>query len=311
MKTDLLAAALNEVDEAQEVAESVTGAWTTLVEALPRIGIALGVLVALEVIGRVVRRVVRWRLSKNRTPSFARVFSQLSSAAITLAGALAAVTIVFPSVQPVDVLAGAGLLTVAVGFAFQDILSNLLSGILLLFRQPFVGGDQIEVIDHIGTVQEINIRETVLKTFDGRKVLIPNKEVYTNAIKVQTGFALVRTSIVVGIAYEADMSEARRVALDAVCGVAGVADDPPPEALFLELAESTVKLEVWFWSAPNQIELRRIQDQVIELVKVAMDGAGIELLPAAIVALQATSSFQAALAGRPVTPGGARAEGSQ
>jgi small-conductance mechanosensitive channel len=307
MKTDLLAVALNEVDEAKEVAESVTSAWATFVEALPRIGIALGVLVALVLIGRVVRRVVRWRLSKYRTPSFARVFSQLSSVAITLAGSLAAITIVFPSVQPVDVLAGAGLLTVAVGFAFQDILSNLLSGILLLFRQPFIGGDQIEVIDHTGTVQEINIRETVLKTFDGRKVLIPNKEVYTNAIKVQTGFALVRTSIMVGIAYEADMSEARRVALDAVCGVAGVADDPPPEALFSELAESTVKLEVWFWSAPNQIELRRIQDQVIESVKVAMDDAGIEL-PAAIIALQATSSLEAALADGRSHPEAPRAE---
>lgn len=310
MKTDLLAAALNEVDEAEEVAESVTSAWATFVEALPRIGIALSVLVALVLIGRVVRQVVRWRLSKHRTPSFARVFSQLSSVAITLAGALAAITIVFPSVQPVDVLAGAGLLTVAVGFAFQDILSNLLSGILLLFRQPFIGGDQIEVIDHIGTVQEINIRETVLKTFDGRKVLIPNKEVYTNAIKVQTGFALVRTSIMVGIAYEADMSEARRVALDAVRRVAGVADDPPPEALFLELAESTVKLEVWFWSTPKQIELRRIQDQVIESVKAAMDEAGIEL-PVAIIALQATSSFQADHADGRSHPEAPRAEGSQ
>jgi small-conductance mechanosensitive channel len=196
------------------------------------------------------------------------------------------------------------LLTVAVGFAFQDILSNLLAGILLLFRQPFVGGDQIEVIDHVGTVQEINIRETVLKTYDGRKVLIPNKEVYTNAIKVQTGFPCVRTSVLVGIAYEADMAEARQVALDAVRHVTGVADDPPPEALFSELAESTVKLEVWFWSDPRQLELRRIEDRVIESVKSAMDDAGIEL-PAGVIALQATSSFQAALAGRPVTPGGA------
>lgn len=304
----VLTTVLAQVDEAEEVAEKATSAWETFVEALPRISIAIGVLVVLVLLGRVLRRLVRWRLAKHRTRSFANVFGKLAGTTSTVLGILFAITIVFPSVQPVDVLAGAGLLTVAVGFAFQDILSNLLAGMLLLFRQPFVGGDQIEVTEHVGTVQEINIRETVIKTFDGRRVLIPNRDVYTNAITVQTGFPRIRTDVVVGIAYGADMSHAREVALDAVRGVEGVANEPAPEALYVELAASRVNLDVRFWSNSHQLELLRTKDRVIEAVKTAMDDAGIEL-PADVVALQATSSLAAALQGQPITPGGAVAHG--
>lgn len=292
------------MNETEELTESATSAWTTFVESLPRVGIALLVLVGFVLAGRAIRPVVRWWLLRHRTKSFATVFARVTQGMMTVLGVLLAITVVFPSVQPVDVLAGAGLLTVAAGFAFQDVLSNLLAGILLLFRQPFVGGDQIEVDDVAGTVQEINIRETVIRTFDGRRVLLPNSKVYAAVIAVQTGYDAIRTSFVVGLAYEADLGEARRTALDAVSGVEGVLDDPAPDALLTTLGVSTVDLEVRFWTVPQQIELLRVRDRAIEAVKVAMDEAGIEM-PTEIVALQATASFEAALQGRGVTPGGA------
>lgn len=283
-------------EEIERVQESVSDLWATLIEALPRVGVALGVLVVLVIVGRALRPLVRRRLCSSRTESFARVFAKLTSTIFTIAGVLLAMTIVFPSVKPVDVLTGAGILTVAVGFAFQDILSNLLAGILLLFRQPFTAGDQVEVDGFKGTVEEINIRETVIKTFDGRRVLVPNATVYTNSIEVQTGFGLLRTMFVVGVAYDADLDHARKVALEALAGVDGVAADPPPEALYMELAASTVNLEVRFWSNPHQLEVRRTLDRAIEEVKMAMDRAGIEI-PVETVALQATPSLEAALAG--------------
>jgi small-conductance mechanosensitive channel len=144
------------------------------------------------VFGRLVRPMMRNRLVRRRTPSFAHVFAKLTSSAAAVIGALLAVTIVFPSVRPVDVLSGAGVLTIAVGFAFQDILQNLLAGVLLLFRQPFRGGDQVQVGEVVGTVEEINIRETVVTTFDGRRVLIPNATVYTDVSESKpptSGFA--------------------------------------------------------------------------------------------------------------------------
>ncbi len=295
----------SDVDELQE---SATGAWTTFLESLPRVGIAIGVLVGFVVTGRLLRPLVRRRLVRRRTPSFARVFAKLTSSAMTVAGVLLGLTIVFPSVRPVDVLTGAGVLTIAAGFAFQDILQNLLAGILLLFRQPFRGGDQIKVGDVTGTVEEINIRETVIITFDGRRILIPNAKVYTDVIHVQTAHETIRSNFVVGIAYEADMAAARSIATEAVGRVDGVRSDPPPEALYVELESSTVNLDIRFWSDAHQLELRRTLDRAIEAVKTAFDAHGIEM-PSQVIALQATSSLATALRGGEVTPGGSVANG--
>ena len=280
--------------DVEELQETATGAWQTLVDSLPRVGIALGVLVTFFIVGRLLRPLVRRRLVRYRTPSFARVFAKLTSSTMTVVGVLLALTIVFPSVRPVDVLTGAGVLTIAAGFAFQDILQNMLAGVLLLFRQPFQGGDQIMVGDLTGTVEEINIRETVISTFDGRRILIPNAKVYTDAIHVQTAHETIRANFIVGIAYGADMALARRVATETLREVPGVASDPPPEALYLELDTWTVDLDVRFWCDARQLEMRRTLSRAIEAVKTAFDDHGIEM-PSQVVALEATSSLTDAL----------------
>ncbi len=194
---------------------------------------------------------------------------------MTVLGALLAITIVFPSVRPVDVLTGAGVLTVAARFAFQDILQNLLAGILLLFRQPFRGGDQVKVGDVVGTVEEINIRETVVKTFDGRRVLIPNASVYTDVISVQTAYGRIRAEFVVGVAYETNMSHAREVASAALGRVAGVLPEPVPEVLYGGLGQSAMQLQVLFWCDASQLEMLRTVDRAIQAVKVAFGWEGI------------------------------------
>lgn len=297
-------------EEVEELQDSAAGAWNTFVEALPRVGIAIALFAAFILTGRLVRPLVRRRLERRRTPSFARVFAKLTSSGMSIAGLLLAVTIVFPSVRPVDVLTGAGVLTIAAGFAFQDILQNMLAGVLLLFRQPFRGGDQITVGEATGTVEEINIRETVITTYDGRRILVPNAQVYTNVIEVQTAHHAIRSSFRVGIAYEADMALARRIAVDAVAGVPGVLSEPSAEALFVELDSSTVDLDVRFWCSAHQLEMRRTLDRAIEAVKMAFDEHSIEM-PSQVVALQATSSLAAALRGGEVTPGGSVVDGAR
>ena len=302
------ASAVAQASEVEELQESATSAWDTFVAALPRVGIAVGVLAAFVITGRILRPLVRHRLVRHRTPSFARVFAKLTSAAMTVVGVLLAVTIVFPSVRPVDVLSGAGVLTIAAGFAFQDILQNMLAGVLLLFREPFRGGDQITVGDVTGTVEEINIRETVIMTFDGRRILVPNAKVYTDVIQVQTAHETIRSNFIVGIAYESDMARAREIAVEAVSGVEGVFSDPPPEALYVDLETSTVNLDIRFWCDAHQLEARRTLSRAIEAAKTAFDIHGIEM-PSQVIALQATSSLAAALRGGEVTPGGSVANG--
>jgi small-conductance mechanosensitive channel len=275
----------------------------SFVDSLPRVGVALLVLVVGVLVARGVRALLRRYLLRSKSPSFATVISKMVGWIVVILVSLLAITIVFPSVRPVDVLTSLGFVSIAVGFAFQDILENLLAGVLLLFREPFRSGDEIAVAGHAGTVKRITIRETEIRTFDGRKVLIPNADVYKNALVIQTAYESIRSDFIVGVAYEADLDEARRLIEHTLETVEGVRHEPPPEAQLRELGTSTVNIEVRLWCDPRQHSLLAVTDRAIAAVKRAMDDAGIEM-PSDIIALQATSSFAAALQGGRVTPGG-------
>ncbi len=217
---------------------------------------------------------------------------------------LLAITVTFPSVKPVDMLAGLGFFSVAVGFAFQDILENTLSGVLLLFRQPFQNGDQIEVEGLTGTVEGITIRETRIKSFGGELIVIPNRDVYKNAIVVATHYEQRRQSFVVGIAYENDIESARRAIVDTLELIDGVDADPAPVAFVEELGASTVNITALFWADSRRFDARRMRATAMQAVKERLDEDGIEM-PCDIVALQATPSFQAAVQGdSELTPAG-------
>lgn len=266
----------------------------TLVDAGPRVAAGVATFVVLYLLGRLLGAGVRRRWCRLDRPSFANVMSRVTRLLFGLLGVLAAATIVFPTVKPVNVLSSLGFFSIAVGFAFRDILENLLAGILLLFRAPFRMGDEVEVEGTRGTVVEVNLRETVVRTYEGRRVLIPNATVYKNQLVVQTGYDAVRTEAVVGIAYESDVEQARAVALSALGQADAVLDRPPPWVLVGELGESTVDLHLYFWSAPQQREVLRARDAALAAVKRALDDAGIEM-PADIVVLQGTPSLKAAL----------------
>lgn len=266
----------------------------TLADAAPRVGVGLAAALVLYGAGRVLGAAVRRRWCRLDRPSFANVMSRVVRLGFGLLALLTAATIVFPTVKPVNVLGSLGFFSIAIGFAFRDILENLLAGILLLFRAPFRMGDEVDIEGTRGTVVEINLRETVLRTYEGRKVLIPNATVYKNQLVVQTGYGAIRTEAVVGIAYESDVARAHQVVLDVLRGLDEVLDAPAPLVLVGELGPSTVDLQVLFWTAPQQALVLQARDRVLTQIKVALDEAGIEM-PADIVVLQGTPSLKAAL----------------
>jgi len=293
------------LDASEQISDSVESILTTFVDSLPRIGVAVVVVAVGFVLSRLLRFVLVRVFTGRQTESFARVMSKVAGYIFLFVAILVAIAVAFPSVKPVDLLAGLGFFSVAIGFAFQDILENTLSGVLLLFRQPFESGDQIEVQGQTGTVQAITIRETRLKTFTGELVVIPNRDVYKNVIRVQTHFPDRRIDFVVGIAYENDAREACSVIEAALDGVEGTAASPGPEALVTDLGVSTVNITARFWCGPRQHDVMLLRDEAIKSVKESLETAGIEM-PADIIALQATPSLKAALQGdADVTPGGA------
>ncbi len=287
-----------DVNPVARLTEAVESIVQRLLSQLPLVALGLVVFLVFVVAARIVRRVVRRALLRgtDRSESFANVLANLARAGTVVVGALVALSIAVPSIDAASLVAGLGVGTIAIGFAFQDILQNTLAGLLILFRRPFRQGDQIFVGEHRGTVEEITIRETRLQTFDGRRVLIPNKDVYATAITVQTAYPAVRTSLIIGVDYGADLARARTVALDAVRRVDGVVDDPAPEAYYVELGASTINLDLRYWTAPRQAEVRRVQDAVVAAVADALNAADIAM-PAPVVEVVARPSLVTALRG--------------
>jgi small-conductance mechanosensitive channel len=166
---------------------------------------------------------------------------------------------------------------VAIGFAFRDILQNFLAGLLILMRQPFEIGDQIVFGDYEGTVERIETRATIIKTYDGRKVVIPNGEIYTNSVMVNTAYDARRSQYDIGIGYGDDIREATRVMMEAMGRVEGVLPDPAPDVLTVELAGSSVNLRARWWTKPERAAVVQVGREVITAIKEHLDAAGIDM----------------------------------
>ncbi len=244
---------------------------------LPNLGIALLVFILSMIAASVVRRAVLRVFKRRSRPDLAAMLAGAARWGVIGLGLLVVATIIFPSISPANLLSTLGIGSIAIGFAFKDILQNWLAGLLILLRQPFRQGDQIIVGKHEGTVEHIEARATLIKTYDGRRVIIPNSSVYTDAVTVNTAFPLRRSQYDVGIGYGDDIERACATIVDAIRNLDGVADDPAPEAFAWELAGSTVNVRVRWWTHSKRSDVVRAQGRVILAVKQALTGAGIDL----------------------------------
>ncbi|GJG89625.1 transporter [Gemmatimonadetes bacterium T265] len=260
------------------VARTLRGMVAGSLARLPYFVIGLVVLLLFYVAGRLVRRVAHEAGERTRLDvELADIFGKLAVILVTALGVLVAAVIVFPSFTPAGLVQGLGVTSVAVGFAFKDILQNFFAGILILLRKPFVVGDQIRVKDFEGTVEEITTRSTRLKTYDGERVVLPNGDVYTSSILVRTAYPTRRVKFGVGVGYPDSIEEARAAILRVVGGAEGVLADPAPSAYVEELAGSSVNFAVYFWTDSHQANVLAVRDRVATGIKHALDAAKIDM----------------------------------
>ena len=163
-------------------------------------------------------------------------------------------------------------------FAFKDILQNFLAGILILLTEPFKLDDQIIFNDYEGTVEHIQTRATTIRTYDGRRVVIPNAELFTNAVTVNTAYDRRRLEYDIGIGYGDDIAQAKEIILNTLNSRSDVIKDPAPEALVVDLADSTVNIRARWWiEPPRQADMVASRDWVLENVCNQLVAAGIDL----------------------------------
>ena len=174
-------------------------------------------------------------------------------------------------------LAGLGFVGFTVGFALQDVSKNFFAGLLLLLEQPFELGESIEVNGISGTVESVKLRATIIKTFDGKLVSVPNGDVFTNAITNYSRADRRRVSFSVGVAYGSNMEEVRRVAVETLRKIEGVLEDPAPEISFNNFGGSTLDFTTYFWVDTDITGVRGATDRAIVALEGRFNEAGIEM----------------------------------
>lgn len=179
--------------------------------------------------------------------------------------------------DPRSVATGLGLTGLALGFALKDILSNLVSGILILLLRPFELGDQIVVGETEGNVEQIELRATQLRTYDGRVVLVPNAEVFTSRIINNTAAPIRRSSVELFIGYDSDLKEVVNVVGDATQIAAGVLEEPKVSVRIRELGQDDIIVEVLFWTDSQRSDFVATTSAVRQAIVAALKQAGIGL----------------------------------
>ncbi len=186
-----------------------------------------------------------------------------------------------------SILAGAGIMAVAVGFASQAALSNIISGMFIVIYKPFGVNDKIEVHGMSGIVEDITLRHTVIRNFENQRIIIPNAVISADVI-VNSDLVDERMCkhLILGISYESDIDKARAIIQEEALKHPSCIDGRGPEDLQLgqdqvpvrviEWAESSVQLKAWVWSN-NQAEGFLMKCDLLESIKKRFDNEGISI----------------------------------
>ena len=248
-------------------------------DRLPYLVVAVVVFAIFYLIAKGVRSGIRrFNAKRKRHQNVGLVLGRLAQGVIIFLGLLIALVIALPTFKPAQLVEFLGLSSVAIGFAFRDILQNFLAGILLLWNEPFRIGDQIKMGEFEGEVESVQTRATMIRTYDGRLIVIPNSDLFTNPVFVNTAFDKRRVEYDVGIGFGDDIAQARKLILESLRGVEGVLPEPAPEVLVYEFGSSSVNLRVRWWIAPpRRREILHSRDAVLEAIKSNLLSNGIDL----------------------------------
>ena len=212
-----------------------------------------------------------------RSQSLRILLTKTTYVGIWIVGVLFASVAAFPGLDLGDIIATLGIGSIAIGFAFQDIVKNFLAGIILLIEEPFRIGDEVVINDYQGKVENISIRTTQIRTYDGEKVLLPNATVFTDAVKVRTAYVSRRTDLGVGVDYNTTLPEAMTILAQTMKRVEGVLTNPEPDIDLVNFGDSSIDFIIRYWTYPEQKEVCRVQTRAIIAIKKAFDEADINI----------------------------------
>lgn len=262
---------------------------------LPRLAFAIVLLVLLILSARAIQSFLRRQFSK-------RMDDQLLGGFITkvvrtiywVIGIILLLQVLDMTAIASSLLAGAGISAIVLGFAFRDVGENFLAGIIMAFRKPFRQGDIIQINEVTGKVLQLNIRDTQVKTFDGKDVFVPNGLILKNPLYNFTIDGYLRYEFVIGLDYESDVGTAVKIIMDTLKKVPGVlTEEKPPAVTIKELSSSTINLSAYFWidDFDSRASIFTIKVEAVERCIEALVAAGY-YMPSDIIEIKNYNDFE-------------------
>ena len=257
--------------------ERVQGKLTDLVALLPLLLLAAVVVLIFAALARFISGWSGLYRRLTRDPFLQALFRQVLVGAVLLLGVLLALELLDATALVGAVLGAAGVLGVAVGFAFRNIAENYLAGIILSLRQPFSPNDHIVVSGQEGKVIRLTSRDTILMTLDGNHLRIPNAMIFGSVILNYTRNPLRRFSFEHSVSQDEDLARAQIIAVDTMVGMEQVLDDPAPRSLVVEMGDSWVLLRFFAWVDQARVALDKVRSEAIRQTKEALDREGVSM----------------------------------
>ncbi len=204
------------------------------------------------------------------------LISTLAYVMVLLVGTFFALEVLGLDKTVTSLLAGVGIIGLALGFAFQDIAANFISGIIIAVQRPFTVGDVIETDKFFGTIERINLRTLDLRQVTGELVRVPNRKVFESAVTNFTVTTRRRVDVECGVAYDSDLAQVRDVVLAAMADFPELLTEQPPQVMFTSFADSAINFSLRFWIPyRRQVDYVGAKSEAIMRIKKAFDTAGI------------------------------------
>ena len=256
------------------VYNKLNGWFETGVEMFPNFIAAVVVVLLFGLVARYIKKGTKKILGRaTDSPAVTNLLANILSISIITAGLFIALGVLNLQKTVTSLLAGLGIIGLALGFAFQEIAANFISGIIISIRKPFAVGDIIKVADLFGNVENITLRTTNIRTFDGNKILIPNKDVFQSPIYNYTENGKRRVDLDVGISYGDDLEKVEKVVLETIQTMDGLKKDEDISFIYTGFGDSSINFTIRFWVeySVRHLEYLNAKHIAVKKIKKAFD----------------------------------------
>lgn len=243
--------------------------------SLGKWGGAVLVIIVFFILAKILKKIIAHRILRQSKYEVHQELVILAERGVYFCVILIGISIAFAIIN-INIGWVVGPMSVGLGFAFKDLLSNFIAGVVILTQKKFKIGDIIKIDGRIGKITAIDVRTTEVQSLDGTNLIVPNADLLTNVIQNFTSNTFRRISLQVGVHYSTNLANAIKTTLGSIKKNKDVLQQPETQVLAMEFGDSAILLEARFWieSSTGWINLR---SEILQQLKIDFDAAGINI----------------------------------